>query len=970
MKKQFCALSAGILALAAIFFLPLHLLAGITANSSANHVLGQVDYTHGGVNILSGNGVYSPSAVAVDKTSGRVYVCDYFNNRVLWWNSSTALSNGQSADGVIGQPDLLSSTWGCSQTVMSGPDAAAVDSSGNVWVADFYNNRVLKFAKPTANGQPAMLVLGQSDFVSNSVACTQTGMDYPDSVIIDSLGNVWVSDRNNNRVLEFTAPTNNGQAANIVLGQQNFVSHTGACTSTGLNDPYGLSVDISGNVWVADLINNRVIEYSGPSISSGMAASVVLGEPDFISSYNSCSSTGMADPVGVSVDNSGNVWVVDQYNNRVLEYSGSISSGMPASLVIGQPDFISNNAACQQDMLDSPQGICVDVSGNVWIADNENNRILKFNTPSGNNPSANLVLGQNDFTHWGENIIKNNGLFKPSDVAVDTTTGRLYVCDKSNCRVLWWNNPASFIDGQSADGVIGQPDLLFCDYACTQRGLGGMGQGPSGLSVDSSGNVWVADTYNNRVLKFARPTANGQPALLVIGQADFISSVSSCSQTNLNWPNGVNIDASGNVWVADSGNNRILKFQNPTANKPPASIVIGQKDFVSSISTCTQTGMGGLYPYQGPYGLSVDSSANLWVADTFNNRVLKFSTPLSSGMAASLVLGQSNFTTNGSACSPTGMNNPVGVIVDNSGNAWVADEHNSRIIRFTSPQSNGQAASQVIGQKDFTSSVMTCTQAGLGIPERLCLDGSSNLWATDFYNNRVLKFNVVQQTSINKDQDTTITFNSDYGPVTLFIPAGTFSSNVMITINVTQVPASKDSAIILSGVGIQITNNLGLQPVKDMKLILSYRAVDVTGLAAAKLAIAYYDTGLSKWHSVPSNTDTLHNQVAGYIRHLSQFAIVQLSGAADLSSVIVYPNPYNWRKAPAGVTIANLTQNAVIKIYNVAGQLIKTVSYTSGNGQAKWDGTNDGGSQVASGVYIMYIHASQGTKMLKVAVEK
>ena len=967
MRKQIGRLSAVILAFAAIWSTPSMLSAGIS-NGSADIVLGQMDFTHNGRNLLTAKGLDDPEGVAIDKSDGRVYVCDTVNDRVLWWNSSTALTNGQQADGVIGQTDLLSNTNGCSQTQMDGPIGISVDSSGNIWIADYNNNRVLKFTRPTTNGQPASLVLGQPDFTSNGIALSQTGFSSPVAVFVDSSGNVWVVDTDNSRVLKFSNPTANGQAASLVLGQLDFTSKSNSFSQTVMGYPSSIAVDSSGNVWVEESWPSRVLRFSNPS-TNGQAADIVLGQVDFNSYASSCSKTGLSCPEGLCLDNSGNVWVADSNNYRVLKYSSPISSGMAASMVLGQANFDSSEVDCSQTGMDFPKGLTFDASGNIWIADSCNNRVSRFTNPSVNGQAAGLVLGQNDFDHWGENITKDNGVYAPEGIVTDPTSGRVYVSDSENNRILWWNNSAALSDGQQADGVLGQKDLVSHESSCSQSGL----NMPYGISLDSSGNLWVADLRNNRVLKFAKPTTNGQTASLVLGQTDFVSKIGTCTQSGMgspwwNGPASVAVDGSGNVWVADYPNNRVLKFTNPTTNGQPASLVLGQSDFVSNVATCTQTGMGRTSYGGGPWQLAVDNSGNIWVTESCNCRVLKYTNPSTNGQAASLVLGQADFNSNSPGISQTGMSVPCAVSVDSSGNAWISDNH--RVLEYSSPANNGQAASFVIGQKDFTTNAPACTKTGIDWSNALHFDTAGNLWLADGGNNRVLKYKVIHQTQIDKTKDVTLTFVTDYGDLTIFIPAGAFSDNVILTITVTRVPDCNDPCIKLSGVGIEITNNLGLQPMKDIKLTLSYRSQDITGLIEAKLVLAYYDTVLSKWNLISSTADTLVKQVTGYVRHFSKFAIVQASAAADLNSVKVYPNPFNFRTAPGGMTIANLTASATIKIYNVAGELIKTVSYTSANGQTSWNGKNDSSSMVASGVYIMYINAPEGTKKLKVAVEK
>jgi YVTN family beta-propeller protein len=303
---------------------------------------------------------------------------------------------------------------------MAGPTGAvAFDSSGNLWVADYYNNRVLEFSPPFTSGMAASLVLGQPGFTSSTGTTTATGMKEPFAVTFDQSGNLWVSDMMNNRVLEFVKGSGftNGQAASVVLGQPNFTASAMATNQTGLWEPAGVAFDQSGDLWVADMMNSRVLEFT-PPFTNGMAASTVLGEPSFDTSSGSgrVSQYSMWSPQGVAVDSSGNLWVADTMNSRVLEFTPPFANGMAASFELGQ-----------SARFNGPESLGFDPSGNLWVADSDNNRVLEFAKGSGftSDQGASLVLGQSAAT----------SLYIPTGVAVDSS-GDVWVSDSGNGRVL------------------------------------------------------------------------------------------------------------------------------------------------------------------------------------------------------------------------------------------------------------------------------------------------------------------------------------------------------------------------------------------------------------------------------------------------------------------------------------------------------------------------------------------------------
>ncbi len=122
-------------------------------------------------------------------------------------------------------------------------------------------------------------------FATSNYGATDSSLNFPTEVAFDSSGNLWVADEGNNRVLEFAHPFKSGELASVVLGQSDFTSSASATAQNGLNDPYGVALDPAGNVWVADTGNNRVLEFlKGSGFTTGEDASLVLGQPDYTSS--------------------------------------------------------------------------------------------------------------------------------------------------------------------------------------------------------------------------------------------------------------------------------------------------------------------------------------------------------------------------------------------------------------------------------------------------------------------------------------------------------------------------------------------------------------------------------------------------------------------------------------------------------------------------------------------------------------
>jgi len=228
--------------------------------------------------------------------------------------------------------------------------------------------------------------------------------------------------------------------------------------------------------------------------------------------------------------------------------------------------------------------------------------------------------------------------------------------------------PAPVASGMAATGALGQPDLTSSGCGVSATTL----CEPVGMAFDPSGNLWVADAGNSRVVRFPASPATGAAATIALGQPDLTSSVPNnggLSASTLDTPNAVMVDNSGNVWVADSNNNRVLKYQAPFATGMAASLALGQPDLVSNSSN--QGGAPAAATLSFPAGLQVTDINHLLVGDENNNRSLVYGTTFTTGMNASVVLGQTAFTANssnqGGSASATTQSAPWG-----AGPSWIA----------------------------------------------------------------------------------------------------------------------------------------------------------------------------------------------------------------------------------------------------------------------------------------------------------
>jgi uncharacterized protein (TIGR03437 family) len=754
----------------------------ITLNPVPERAVGtpQLAVTSYTPNLVEGREFYSPQAVALDNSVSPpiLYVSDYVNNRVLAWKNAATFTTGQFADLVIGQPNAqttfpagpsaVAQRTSTYSTGLARPSGLAVDKNGNLYVADGGNNRVLRYPTPFAQtGQFPVpdLWIGQlsvSGYGPNYPGGTQTptaqglllsaGNTVPSSLAFDSGGNLWVLDTGNVRVLRFNASslagTGGGLTADIELGQPSLTSNSPALYSgsaasfynlTQFIAPTAIAFDPSGNLFVADL--NRVLVFPGPTFTSGMSASShILGI--FPTGYTFPTTpaatqalldqTTVYGPTGFFFLTGGTpaVGVVDAGYNRIMifpSFANWPASGAPptATSILGQPNACaqSANQTCKAANNGNPQpsnsvfaspGGAAYTGTDLYLVDTGNNRVLDLPQQGGSFGAATRVLGQDYFTTNSPNLIEGRefqfsgaiggNVYSDAGIAIDNTTStpHLYVADPYNNRVLGFKDLRQFQNGakNKADIVLGQKDfttaLVNYPSGSPNSPTSSSLYRPVGLLVDAQGNLYVADSFNGRIMRFPAPFAYTgtapEPADLVLGQQNFTSTIKDPTNTNMAIPYGLAFTPSCNLLtqpcqppnallVSDQYDNRVLyipttangTFVAGTDNGKTATIVLGQANF-NAIGTGN-----GLAAMNSPHHISCDTNGYVYVADTGNNRVLIFPDPHAAGTPATGQLASASIT---------GLNSPSGVFANPvTGEIWIANTGAGQSLRYANYQS-------------------------------------------------------------------------------------------------------------------------------------------------------------------------------------------------------------------------------------------------------------------------------------------
>ena len=522
---------------------------------------------------------------------------------------------------------------------------------------------------------------------------------------VDGSGNLYIADTFNHRIRKVDSSGNISTVAGN--GTRGFGGDGGAATAAQLNRPVDVAVDGSGNLYIADNFNHRIRKVDSSGNISTVAGNGTRG---YTGDGVAATATGLRNPSGVALDGSGNLYIVDTNNHRIrkVDSSGNIST-VAGNGTFG---FSGDGAAATDARLQNPRGVAVDGSGNLYIAARNNHRIRKVDASSGN---ISTVAGTGTAGFSGDGAAATAAQLNfPQDMAVDGS-GNLYIADRSNYRIRKVDSSGniSTVAGNGTSGFSGD------GAAATAAQL----NAPRAMALDGSGNLYIADSNNNRIRK-----VDSSGNISTVAGGGPLGDGGAAVAAQLNFPWGVGLDGSGNLYIADSNNHRIRKV-----------------DSSGNISTVAGTGTSGFSGDGGaataaqlhfPYGVALDGSGNLYIADRDNQRIRKVDTAgVISTVAGSSTTGA--FSGDGGAATDARLNNPWDVALDGSGNLYIADRDNNRIRKVDSSGNITSVAGN--GTSGFSGDGAAATAAQLNSPWDVALDGSGNLYIADTSNHRIRK---------------------------------------------------------------------------------------------------------------------------------------------------------------------------------------------------------------------------------------
>jgi len=668
-----------------------------------------------------------PSSVAADN-SGNLFIADTVNNQIRMIDSSGEVTTIAGAPGVEGYGFVNGSGH---LARFQFPAAVAVDSSGNVYVADTFNHSIRKLTGTPGGAWTVTTLAGAGTTGYIDGAGPSSRFNLPQGLAIDNSGNVYVADTENHRI-RLISPAGR---VSTVAGTGTSGNTDGNAAVAKFSSPVGLALDDQDNLYVADSGNHKI--------------RMIDRSVDVISTIAGNGNSGLVDsnqfnwPTGLVLANNDTIYVADKLNHAIRQLTRNGSSWSLTTLAgtgsSGYTDGLKTSA-----QFHCPTGLALDTSGNLIVGDGENNVLRRItlqnisSTASANGTTVSTsldagTLGINSYTNYYVRWVDDS-----SQVLATTHPHISFrIVDLPEVR----NLQASTIENTEATvsaevnpsqsettvkfEISTDPKLLPPLRVDTVPGVTGK---PRGIAVDQNGNRYVADQLRHKIWKI--DASNGTVTTLAgTGLAGFADG----QNAQFDHPSGIAIDDSGNLYVADTNNHRIRKIDTSSG----------------TVTTIAGSGVAGFQDHQTnaasgkllyPSAVAVNSDGTkLYVADKDNHRIRLIALDTPATISTLAGTGTAGFA-DGQGQSVAQFNTPTGVTVDSSGNVYVADRENHR-IRKVVPSSGMVTTLAGSGAAGFADNTDGQT-AEFNQPSDLAIDQHGNLYIADSGNHRLRKMDL------------------------------------------------------------------------------------------------------------------------------------------------------------------------------------------------------------------------------------
>jgi hypothetical protein len=639
------------------------------------------------------------------------------------------------------------------------PGSIAFDAAGNTYIADSYSSYI--FEVSTAGTLTVVAGNGTRGYTGDGGPATSAALSGPEGVFVDASGDIFIADTENSVIREVVGGTIQTVAGN---GKAGYSGDGGPATSAQLNDPYGIFVK-AGDIFIADTDNAAIREVVAGTIQTVAGNGTICPDPTTLCGDGGLATSANLDlPQGVFIDASGNIFIADTDDSRIRVVNTGATPITVAGVAIPAGDIATvagayyqanGGTACQdtgdngpatEAYLCAPAGVFVDSSEDIFIADTSNFAIREVAASTGTITTVAGTLGVEGYSPNGT-LATSADLNYPSNMVVDAS-GDIFIADTDN-----------FVIREVAESTgdiqttIGNNTLAYSGDGApaTNAEL----NAPGGVAIDSSGNFYIADTASSVIRVVNTGTANitidgvvvqpGDIQTLAGNGTECSDSTTACGDggaaisAQLNNPYGVFLDASGNIFIADTGDNRIRVVNTGTTVITVATVQIQPGDIatVAGNGTAGYTGDGGAATnaeLAGPNGVFVDSAENIFIADTGNSVIREVTA--SSGTIATVAGNGTQCTQPATACGDGGaatsaqLSFPAGVFVDLAEDIFIADTFDNRIREVTASNSIINTVAGT-GTRGYSGDGAAATSALLDTPYGVFVDSSGNIFIAD-----------------------------------------------------------------------------------------------------------------------------------------------------------------------------------------------------------------------------------------------
>ena len=619
------------------------------------------------------------------------------------------------------------------------PQHVAVDSLGNVYFSDRSNHRVRRI--DVGSGIVSTVAgTGEQGFSGDDGPATSASVNWPEGVAVDSLGNLYISDYGNHRVRRVDATT--GTISTVAgTGEQGSSGDDGPATSARISYPFGLAVDSLGNLYIQTGDQVRRVDAESGTIT----AFAGTGERGFSGDGGPATSALMSLPRAFAADSLGNLYIAD-YGNRRVRRIDAVSGVISTVVGTGHGGFSGDGGPATSATMSRPAGVAVDGLGNLYIADIWNYRVRVVDSSGiirtvAGSSTAPRFAGDGGPAAYSE-------LSSVAGVAVDDL-GNLYIADLGNHRIrrvatAREHDPIDTVAGRGRTAPFGDGGPAL-DATLTN---------PRNVAVDSLGNLYFSEPYNNRV----RRIGVGSGVISTVagtGEQGFSGDGGPATSATMRRPTYVAVDGLGNLYISDQANHRVRRVDATT----------GTISTVAGTGVTGSTGDGGpatSAKFGNPFGLAVDSLGNLYIAQYYSNRVRRVDA--ASGIITTVAgNGRPGISGDGGPASSARINRPAGLAVDSLGNLYIADWGNRRVRRVDAASGTISTVAGT-GERGILGDGGPATSAATR-PFDLAVDAVSNVYIAEHDYYRVRRVDAASGTiSTVAGSSTAPRFAGDGGP--------------------------------------------------------------------------------------------------------------------------------------------------------------------------------------------------------------